>query len=94
MGYQVGNVCYDDKKLADNAYYSQVSPILTENGVIQLQYKGSNWYYQNQVITANLPQCSPSHNYQLGYEMGMQLLPLAVLLFVFKLIARLIMPKF
>lgn len=28
MGYQVGNMCYHDKKQAENAYYSLIAPVV------------------------------------------------------------------
>ena len=30
MGYQVGNVCYHDKRQAENAYYSLIAPVVVQ----------------------------------------------------------------
>lgn len=80
MGYQVGAACYTDKQLAENIYFSQVVPVITENGVKQIVYNGRDWYYGSQKIEARLPQCDPAANYKLGFEVGMALLPTALVL--------------
>ena len=86
MGYQVGNSCHQTWEAAENAYFSAVSPVITENGVKQLIYKDKSWYLGSQKLNAYLPQCDPAQNYLDGYEMMSALFPTAITLMVAKAI--------
>lgn len=88
MGYQVGATCYPDLQLAENIYFSQVVPVLTDNGILQMQYTKQGWYYNGKKAEISLPQCSPLDNFKLGAEMGMALVPTAVVLATTLLIVR------
>ena len=85
MGYQVGNSCHQTREAAENAYFSAVSPVITENGVKQLIYKDKSWYFGSQKLSAYLPQCDPAQNYLDGFEMMIALLPTAIVLMAAKL---------
>ena len=44
MGYQVGLVCYTERKDAENVYFSQVSPsILLDGRLVKPEYIGNQW---------------------------------------------------
>lgn len=86
MGYQVGNSCYQTRESAENAYFSAVSPVITENGVKQLIYKDKSWYLGSQKLSAYLPQCDEAQNYLAGYEMVSALIPTAIVLMMAKAI--------
>lgn len=90
MGYQVGNSCYQTRESAENAYFSAVSPVITENGVKQLVYKDKFWYFDSQKLSAYLPQCDPAQNYLAGYEMVSALIPTAIVLMMAKAIIGLL----
>lgn len=85
MGYQVGNSCYQTRESAENAYFSVVSPVITENGVKQLIYKDKSWYLGSQKLSAYLPECDQAQNYLDGFEMMIALLPTAIVLMAAKL---------
>lgn len=85
MGYQVGNSCHQTREAAENAYFSAVSPVITENGVKQLVYKDKSWYLGSQKLSAYLPQCDQAQNYLDGFEMMIELLPTAIVLMAAKL---------
>lgn len=90
MGYQVGNSCYQTRESAENAYFSAVSPVITENGVKQLIYKDKSWYLGSQKLSAYLPQCDEAQNYLAGYEMVSALIPTAIVLMMAKAIIGLL----
>lgn len=91
MGYQVGNVCYPEKALAENAYFSQVSPVLTSDGSLKmLSQKGGKWFYGSVQLKADLPECSALKNFNAGVETFAPLIGFAVFLFGAKLITRLL----
>ena len=90
MGYQVGNSCYQTRESAENAYFSAVSPVITENGVKQLIYRDKSWYFGSQKLSAYLPQCDPAQNYLAGYEMMSALIPTAIVLMMAKAIIGLL----
>lgn len=90
MGYQVGNSCHPTREAAENAYFSAVSPVITENGVKQLVYKDKSWYFGSQKLNAYLPQCDEAQNYLAGYEMMSALFPTAITLMVAKVIIDLL----
>lgn len=85
MGYQVGNSCHQTRESAENAYFSVVSPVITENGVKQLIYKDKSWYLGSQKLSAYLPECDQAQNYLDGFEMMIALLPTAIVLMAAKL---------
>lgn len=89
MGYQVGNTCYTDQRLAEDVYFSQAVPLVTDEGVKQIFRKSDGWYYQTHKIEAHLPQCDPAANYKLGLELGWELVPTALVLMSAGLIIRL-----
>lgn len=90
MGYQVGATCYTDKQLAENVYFSQAVPQITVDGVKQVEYRKDGWYYGSQKVEVKLPECDPAANYKAGFELGMELLPTAVLLMSSALVIRLL----
>lgn len=90
MGYQVGNSCYQTQESAENAYFSAVSLVITENGVKQLVYKDKSWYLGSQKLSAYLPQCDEAQNYLAGYEMMSALIPTAIVLMMAKAIIGLL----
>lgn len=89
MGYQVGNHCYLDKELAEKVYFSQVPPVITNDGVKQIVFQNNQFYYGSQKLEARLPECNPVENFQLGFELMMYLVPTAILLFTARIIIRL-----
>ena len=93
MGYQVSNTCYPTREAAENVYFSSVSPVITDNGVKQMNYTENGWYYGSQKLQAQFPECDPAQNYQAGYELMIALLPTAVVLFAAKLIIQLLRQK-
>ncbi|UOP01744.1 hypothetical protein [Kingella potus] len=90
MGYQVSNTCYQTREAAENVYFSSVFPVITDNGVKQINYTGNGWYYGSQKLQAHLPECDPAQNYTAGYELMIALLPTAVVLFAAKVIIKLL----
>lgn len=103
MGYQVGNTCIDDRELAEDVYFSQVAPLITQDGLKQVVYLNGKWHLQKiqktargefriieiQNLSIHLAECSPIENYKQGYELGLQLLPTAILLFCTGIIVKL-----
>ena len=91
MGYQVGNVCYSEKTLAEDAYFSQVLPVLTSDGSLKMiSKKGNNWFYGSVQLKADFPECSASANFKAGVETFSPLVLIAVTLFGAGLITRLL----
>ena len=91
MGYQVGNICYPDKTLAEDAYFSQVSPVLTSDGSLKMiSKKGNNWFYGSVQLKADFPECSASANFKAGVETFSPLVLIAVTLFGAGLVTRLL----
>lgn len=91
MGYQVGNICYPDKTLAEDAYFSQVSPILTSDGSLKMiSKKGNNWFYGSVQLKADFPECSAAANFKAGVETFSPLVLIAVTLFGAGLVTRLL----
>ncbi|QMT33763.1 hypothetical protein LNQ82_04565 [Conchiformibius steedae DSM 2580] len=85
MGYQVGNTCYATKGAAENAYFSQVAPVIQQNGrLLQLQYNGNpkhidgGWTLNGRTVSASLPQCSPAENFKDGAQIGFMFLLAAI----------------
>lgn len=86
MGYQVGNACYATREQAENVYYSQVLPVITSDGKInQIEFNGKNWKYQNEILKAQLPECSIGQNFKDGAEIGFMLMLMMVGLWGIKL---------
>lgn len=90
MGYQVGNQCYLNKELAEDVYFSQVPPKITEDGVKQVVKNGNSWYYGSQKLEMNVPICDPAKNIEHGFEIGLYLLLTAIILLNFKTIINLL----
>lgn len=90
MGYQVGNTCYTTKELAENVYFSQVSPIITLDGVKQVSYTNGKWHYGSQQLTANLPTCDPAQNVKDGAELGWLVFGIMAVLYTFHIIKGLL----
>ena len=86
MGYQVGNNCYATRAEAENAYFSQVVPVILQNGQLsQIGFNGKNWKYQNEILKAQLPECSIGQNFKDGTEIGFMLMLMMVGLWGIKL---------
>ena len=91
MGYQVGNVCYPEKTLAEDAYFSPVSPVLASDGSLKMiSKKGDNWFYGSIQLKADFSECSAARNFQAGVETFSPLVLIAVALFGAGLITRLL----
>lgn len=90
MGYQVGTTCYLTKELAENVYFSQVSPQITQDGVKQVVKHGNSWYYGSQKLEINLSICEPAKNIEHGFEIGLYLVLTAIILLNFKTIINLL----
>ena len=89
MGYQVGNICYDTVKQAEDAYYSAVLPVIANDGSLkQLGTNGNGWYLDGVKLTASLPTCSHADYYAYGYELASALLPTAIVLMTAKVIIK------
>ena len=87
MGYQVGLVCYTERKDAENVYFSQVSPsILPDGKLVKPEYIGNQWQLNGQILTANLPECDPAKSMKDGAELGWLVVGIMASLFVFRLI--------
>ncbi|UOP04477.1 hypothetical protein [Conchiformibius kuhniae] len=86
MGYQVGNTCYATKGAAENAYFSQVVPVIQNGRLVQLQYNGNpkhidgGWTLNGRTVSAGLPQCSSAENFKDGAQVGLAFLSVAVVL--------------
>lgn len=90
MGYQVGTICYANRELAENVYFSQVLPVIMADGSLkQVTHKDGKWYYGVQTVNAYLPQCSAKDNFIAGLDFGAMLLPTAIALMIAKIIINL-----
>lgn len=91
MGYQVENTCYPNKAMAENVYFSKVVPVIVQDGSLkQVVFDGTNWRYGSQTLTAYLPECDPVQNFRDGVEFGVQIMLLAVMLWGFILIKKML----
>ena len=91
MGYQIGNICYADKQLAENVYFSQIAPVIDANGGLhQFILTKQGWTLNGQKITASLPECSLSDNFVLGSQLGWLLFSILVIVFGIKQIANIL----
>ena len=89
MGYQVGNVCYSNKTEAENAYYSNVVPVITQGGqLIQPIYKGKSWQLAGKTINSGLPECDPIQNMKDGSLIGWGVFTIMLALWSIKLIQQ------
>lgn len=101
MGFLVGNSCIDNRETAENIYFSSVSPVITKDGFHQLVYINGKWnlqitksgteekFLQIKELRAALPQCSIVENFKSGQELGIALIPTAVVLFSAALLIKL-----
>ena len=86
MGYQVGSVCYFDKETAEKVYFSGVSPVIRQDGVLlQLEYKNSSWNLAGQVVGSNLPSCDPMENFKDGQFIGWSVFLVMLVCYMFHL---------
>lgn len=90
MGVQVGNQCFSSQQAAENYLYSQVTPILTENGVLAPVFNGNNWTYNGQIMHSALPECSATANFMEGQLIGWALVTVFVLAWKFRIIQRML----
>ena len=91
MGYQIGNICYSNKQLAENVYFSQSFPVIDANGTLhQLIYTDQGWVLNGKVVNAQLPECSLRDNFILGSEIGWLLFSVLVILWGAKRITYLL----
>lgn len=71
MGYFVNGQCVANKGAAEALHYSKVVPILTENGIKQIEYVNNHYTYDNVVLTATFPECDPVQNVALGGSLAL-----------------------
>ena len=87
MGYQVGNICYATKTEAENAYYSNVVPVITQGGqLMQPIYNGTVWQLAGNTISSGLPECDPLQNMKDGSLIGWGVFSILLSLWSIKLI--------
>ena len=95
MGYQVGTICYPDRALAENVYFSQVQPTITADGRMnQVQYQNGHWYFNGVQVQAGLPECSIADNYRLGFDLMSLLLATAIVFMVAKVTINFMFKRF
>ena len=70
MGYQTGFICHESLESAENFYFSQVTGVPTDNGLLMPVKSSSGWTFKGDVIHASLPECSPLQNFMDGQEVG------------------------
>lgn len=70
MGYQVGTVCYATKIEAENAYFSLVSPSISNGELHQLQWTPVGWQFKGQTVQAYLPECNVIDSFKDGQLIG------------------------
>ena len=73
MGYFVNGQCVANKGAAEALYYSKVAPIVTENGIKQIEYVNEQYTYNNVVLTATFPECDPVQNVLLGGSLALSI---------------------
>ncbi|UOO89257.1 hypothetical protein LVJ82_17725 [Vitreoscilla massiliensis] len=71
MGYFVDGVCVSTKEQAEAMLYSKVAPVITENGVKQLDYINGQYVFESQVLTSVFPECSQAANFIQGAQFGL-----------------------
>lgn len=58
MGYQVGRICYATEDEATNVMITQIVPTIDKDGVLHHPvFNGTNWVYNQQIVTLSFPQC-------------------------------------
>lgn len=88
MGYQVGHICHATKQSAENAYFSQVMPNIHDGKIYQMQYTPLGWQFEGLQVTASLPECDPSQNFQDGLMIGWALFGVSLSMWGIKRIHR------
>lgn len=58
--------------------------------MIAPEFKNGKWYLQNNVITANLPECAPAQNMKNGSELGWYVASIMAAVWLFVLLKRLL----
>lgn len=58
--------------------------------MIAPEFKNGKWYLQNNVITANLPECDPAQNMRDGAELGWYVASIMATVWLFVLLKRLL----
>lgn len=71
MGYFVEGICVSTQEQAEAMLYSKVAPLITENGIRQIEYINGKYVLDNQVLTAVFPQCSESASFIAGGQLGL-----------------------
>ena len=71
MGYFVDGVCVSTMEQAEAMLYSKVAPVITENGLKQLDYINGKYVYESQALTAVFPECSQAANFIQGGQFGL-----------------------
>ena len=71
MGYFVDGVCVSTQSQAEALLYSKVAPVITENGVKQLDYINGHYVFESQILTPIFPECSQAANFIQGGQFGL-----------------------
>ncbi len=91
MSYRVGSQCFLNSETAHDYLLSQQLPTITSSGqLIRPIKKGHNWYLQGQKIELSFPECSIPEQIMLGGFLSGILVFLAVMVFGFNQIRKLI----
>lgn len=87
MGYQVGLSCFENKEQAENVYFSQTVPIISQDGqLIQMQHSPTGWVLNGQIVQASLPECNPMDNFQDGSLIGWGLVSIMAAIWAIRII--------
>ena len=91
MGYRIGYQCFVDSEVAHDYLLSQQLPTITREGkIIRPIKQGKDWYLNGSKIQLSFPQCSIETQVGEGMMLAALLIPLAVLVFGFGQVKRLI----
>lgn len=58
--------------------------------MIAPEFRNGKWYLQNNVVTANLPECDPVKNFKDGQEIGWIVFGVLAAMYVFLLLKKLL----
>ena len=50
-----------------------MAPVITENGVKQLDYINGKYVFESQILTPIFPECSQAANFIQGAQLGLQI---------------------
>lgn len=71
MGYFVDGICVSSIEHAEALYFSKVVPIVTENGLLQVQFYEGQYFLNSQPLTATFAQCNPVQSFISGASLGL-----------------------